>query len=429
MSEDQNLLERRQAALGPGAPLFYDRPLHIVRGEGCWVWDAEGRRFLDAYNNVPHVGHCHPHVTEALCRQASLLNIHTRYLHEGIVDYAERLTATFPDGLERVMFCCTGTEANELALRIARAVSGHQGVLVSDFSYHGNSGGLAALTTGLPTPEPFAPFGRAVPVPNPFRWQAAGDAADLVAHHLALVDEAIASLDAAGYGVAAVLFDSIFSTEGLPNVPADYIRGVAERVRRAGGLYIADEVQPGFGRMGDALWGFEAADMVPDIVTLGKPMGNGHPIAAVVTRPELADAFARDALYFNTFAGNPVSAAVGRAVLDVIAGERLMERAADTGRHLQEGLGKLATADPRLGDVRGRGLFAAIEMVDRRGEPDAATARAVVNTMRDRGVLISRIGPDDNVLKIRPPLTFGQVEADLLVATLAEALAGTRASA
>jgi 4-aminobutyrate aminotransferase-like enzyme len=429
MPDDRSLVARRHAILGRGAPLFYDRPLHIVRGEGCWLWDADGRRFLDAYNNVPHVGHCHPLVTEAICRQSERLNIHTRYLHEGIVDYAERLTATFPGPLDRAMFCCTGTEANELALRIARTASGHQGVIVSSFSYHGNSSGLAVLTTGLPTPESFASFGRAVPIPDPFRWRGEGGEDGMVAHHLALADEAIASLEAAGFGVAAVLFDSIFSTEGLLDVPPAYIRGVAERVRRAGGLYIADEVQPGFGRMGDAMWGFEAAGIVPDFVTLGKPMGNGHPIAAVITRSELADDFSRDALYFNTFAGNPVSAAVGRAVLDVIADERLMERAAATGDHLQHVLERLSRNDRRLGNVRGRGLFAAVEIVNRAGGPDSGTTRAIVNGMRDRGVLISRIGPQDNVLKIRPPLAFGTAEADQLVSTLEEVLAAMETSA
>lgn len=421
MADNSRLLERRRAALGAHAPLFYDRPLEIVRGEGCRVWDADGRRYLDAYNNVPHVCHCHPRVTDALCRQARLLNIHTRYLHEGIIRYAERLTGTFPAPLDRAMFCCTGSEANELALRIARTVSGRQGVIVSSFSYHGNTGGLAVLTTGLPAPEPFAPFARAVPVPDPFRWQTPGED-QMLATHLAAIDRAIAELDAAGYGVAAVLFDSIFSTEGLLNVPPSYIQGVVKRVRAAGGFYIADEVQPGFGRMGGVMWGFEAAGIVPDFVTLGKPMGNGHPMAGVVTRAELADQFTREALYFNTFAGNPVSAAVGEAVLDVIANERLLDRTAATGRYLQARLATLAGADDRIGEVRGRGLFAALELVGERRQPDAASARAIVNGMREAGVLISRIGPQDNVLKIRPPLAFGESEADELVETLGQVL-------
>jgi 4-aminobutyrate aminotransferase-like enzyme len=225
-----------------------------------------------------------------------------------------------------------------------------------------------------------------------------------------------------------VLFDSIFSTEGLLDVPPAYVRGVVERVRRVGGFHIADEVQPGFGRMGDVMWGFEAADIVPDMVTLGKPMGNGHPVAALVTRSELADDFGRDALYFNTFAGNPVSAAAGRAVLDVIVDERLMDRAATTGRHLQGRLAALAAVEPRIRDVRGRGLFAAVEVVDLPGQADGATAHAIVNGMRDAGVLISRIGPRDNVLKIRPPMPFGSAEADELVATLNAILTGVKAA-
>lgn len=416
-----DLLDRRERLLGPNAPLFYDRPLHLVRGEGCWMWDAEGNRYLDCYNNVPQVGHCHPHVVEALCAQARLLNIHTRYLHEGVLDYAERLTASFPSSsLDRAMFVCTGTEANELALRIARSASGNHGVIVSDFSYHGNSGGLAALTTGLPHPEPMAEHVRAVAVPDPYRWE--GSEEDLVAVHLEMVDEAIASLQAAGFGVAAVLFDTIFSTEGLLDAPHAYMRGAAARVRAAGGFFIADEVQPGFGRMGDAMWGYVPTGVTPDLVTLGKPMGNGHPLAAVVTSSRLADAFTRDALYFNTFAGNPVSAAVGSAVLDVIEGEGLLANAAATGMYLQEGLRSIAQRHPCLGDVRGRGLFAAMEIIGENKAPAPETARAIVNRLRDKHVLISKIGPRDNVLKLRPPLVLGKPEADILLAALGETI-------
>jgi 4-aminobutyrate aminotransferase-like enzyme len=416
-----DLIDRRERAFGPHAPLFYDRPLHMVRGEGCWMWDAQGTRYLDCYNNVPHVGHCHPRVTAALCQQAATLNIHTRYLNELVLDYAERLTACFPEELDRAMFVCTGTEANELALRIARSISGNQGVIVSDFSYHGNSGGLAVLTTGLPHPEPMAPFARTIRVPDPYRWE--GSQADLVAQHLQQVDEAIASLRSEGFGVAAVLFDTIFSTEGLLDVPAAYVQGLAERVREAGGFVIADEVQPGFGRMGDAMWGFLATAITPDLVTMGKPMGNGHPIAGVVTRAELADRFTHDALYFNTFGGNPVSAAVGLAVLDVIREENLVEHARATGGYLQERLHALARDHACIGDVRGRGLFAGLEIVAGGKEPDPAATRAIVNATRERQVLISRIGPRDNVLKIRPPLCLGRAEVDQLVAALADTLA------
>ena len=417
-----DLLDRRERGFGPNAPLFYDRPLHIVRGEGCWMWDAEGTRYLDCYNNVPQLGHCHPHVVKALCTQAQQLNIHTRYLNELVLEYAERLTALVPSpDLDRAMFVCTGTEANELALRMARYTSGKQGVIVSDFSYHGNSGGLAALTTGLPHPEPIADFARAVKIPDPYRWQ--GSEAEMVESHLRMVDEAIQSLETAGHGVAAVLFDTIFSTEGLLDVPHAYFQGLIERVRAAGGFAIADEVQAGFGRMGDAMWGFAPTGVTPDLVTMGKPMGNGHPIGGVVTHSAMADSFTRDALYFNTFGGNPVSAAVGIAVLDVIEKEGLVEHADTMGRYLQQQLQEIADRHACVGDVRGRGLFAAVELVGRDGIPDAALAQAVVNGMRERKVLISKIGPADNVLKIRPPLCLGRAEIDLLAEALAESIA------
>ena len=415
-----DLLDRREKTFGPNAPLFYDRPLHMVRGEGCWMWDDSGNRYLDCYNNVPQVGHCHPRVVEALCAQARLLNIHTRYLDENVMQYAERLTGKFASpALDRAMFVCTGTEANELALRIARHASAQRGVIVSNFSYHGNSAGLAEMTTGLPHPEPLASHVRAIQLPDPYRWD--GSREELVAVHLRMLDEAIHSLQVAGHGVAAALIDTIFSTEGLLSVPDEYVRGLAERVRAAGGLVIADEVQPGFGRMGDAMWGYVATGMTPDIVTMGKPMGNGHPIGAVVTSSILANAFTGEALYFNTFAGNPVSAAVGNAVLNVIEEEGLVEQAAATGRYLQQRIQDIANRHACVGDVRGRGLFAALELVGDDRQPDAALARAIINEMRDRQVLISKIGPGDNVLKIRPPLCLGSREVDLLSDALSAA--------
>jgi len=412
-----DLLDRRERAFGPNAPLFYNRPLHLVRGEGCWMWDSDGNRYLDCYNNVPQVGHCHPHIVAALCSQAGLLNIHTRYIHELVLQYAERLTGKFPVSLDRAMFVCTGTEANELAMRIARHASGKRGVIVSDFSYHGNSGGLAEMTTGLPHPEPLADHVRAISLPDPYRWE--GSEEELIAEHLRIVDEAIQSLEDAGMGVAASLFDTIFSTEGLLDVPHRFVQGLAERVRAAGGLFIADEVQPGFGRMGDAMWGFAATGVTPDIVTLGKPMGNGHPIGAVVTSSILADAFTQDALYFNTFGGNPVSAAVGNAVLDVIEQEGLIENALATGNYLQQRLREIANDFACIGDVRGRGLFAAVELVGDGKLPDPRLTKTVVDSMREHSILISKIGPRDNVLKIRPPLCLGTDEVDLLADTLA----------
>ncbi|EZP71125.1 Aminotransferase [Sphingomonas paucimobilis] len=419
MTLENDLLERRYRTLGRSSPLFYDRPLHLVRGEGAWVWDNEGQRYLDAYNNVPHVGHCHPHVVDALCRQASRLNIHTRYLHGSIVAYAERLLATFDAPLSRTLFCCTGTEANELALRIARTATGGTGVIVTDYSYHGNSQALAEVTTGLPVSEPFAAHARAIALPDPYHRAPGMSAEDQVAAHVDQFRQMLASFHDNGVKPAALLFDTIFSTEGLIDVPVDYVRQIVDLTREAGALVIADEVQPGFGRMGDHFWGYKRYGIVPDIVTLGKPMGNGHPVSAVVTRPDLADPFGEQSLYFNTFAGNPVSAEVAAAVLDVIEQEGLIDRAAVTGNHLQDGLRHLAGRHAAIGDVRGRGLFTAIELVaNRESKAPHPAAGAIVNAMRDEGVLMSRTGPANNVLKIRPPLAFGIDEAEILLTAL-----------
>ncbi len=419
------LLSRRHRALGHPTPLFYDEPLHLVRGEGVWLYDHEGRRYLDAYNNVPHVGHCHPQVVEALRRQAATLNIHTRYLHENVVNYGERLTATFDRALSTVLFVCTGTEANELALRIARHHTGSRGILVSDFNYHGNSTTLASVATGVQTNEPFAPHARALRLPDVLRDLADGGTEEELAERaLADADMAIASLQREGHGVAALMLDTLFTTEGLTRLPPGYLERLVAKVRAAGGLFLADEVQSGFGRTGEHFWGHQSFDVVPDIVTLGKPMGNGHPIGGTVTRPELANAFLKDAMFFNTFAGNPVSAAVGLAVLDVIEQQQLVSHAHEVGEYLQSRLRNLAERHERVIAVRGTGLFFGLELVSDRSTrvPATAEARWLINEMRRRGVLISTIGHHGNVLKMRPPMVFERDHADLLIGTLDEAL-------
>lgn len=414
------LLERRQRVLGRHAVMFYDNPLHLVRGRGVWVEDADGRRYLDVYNNVPHVGHCHPVVTEAICRQARELNIHTRYLHEKVVEYAERLTATFADPLSLAMFTCTGTEANELAIRMARYLTGGTGLIVSDFSYHGNSITLAGAGTGIAAPEALAPNVRAVPIPDLIHAGPDADPENLAADYADRVAEAIRSLENDGIKVAAFLVDTIFSTEGLRKVPPGYLEQAVAHVRAAGGMFIADEVQPGFGRMGDRMWGHEGFDLVPDFVTMGKPMGNGHPIAGVVTTADIAERFTSHAMYFNTFGGNPVSAAAGLAVLDVLEQERLLENARNVGAYIQQGLQQLCAKHSIAGAVRGQGLFFGLELVTDRTtmRPATAEARRVINMMRERGVLISRIGAADNVLKMRPPMPFSTADADVLIETL-----------
>ena len=421
----ESLLARRRRTLGDPTPLFYDEPLHVVRAQSVWMFDYQGRRYLDAYNNVPHVGHCHPHVVAALHRQAATLNIHTRYLHENVVRYGERLTGTFDPLLSTALFVCTGTEANELALRIARHHTGAHGILVSDSSYHGNSATLASLATAVQTNEPFPEFARALRLPDVLRDSAQGVTPEKLAERaLAEADAAIASLQAKGYGVAALLLDTMLSSEGLTRVPPGFLEELVARVRGAGGVFIADEIQPGLGRTGERFWGYQAYEVVPDFVTLGKPMGNGHPIGAVVTRPELANAFLESAVYFNTFAGNPVSAAVGLAVLDVIERQQLIRNARETGEYLQSRMSELAERHERASTVRGKGLFFGLELLSDRSTraPATADARRVINGLRRRGVLVGTMGPHGNILKIRPPMVFGRDHADLLLAALDEEL-------
>lgn len=382
-----------------------------MRGEGVRVWDSDGRVYLDTYNNVPHVGHCHPRVVEALSDQAGRLNLSTRYLDERILDYAEALTATFADELSRVALICSGTEASELALRMARACTGNEGVIVTDFCYHGSSAAIASLSTAYEVPEGRDPRVRTIRVPE-------ADAAEAAAE----VEAAIASLAEAGMRPAAIFFDTIFATEGMPQVPPGYVERAVALTRDAGDLYIADEVQPGLGRTGEAMWGHRLYDAVPDLVTLGKPLGNGHPLAGIVSRADLINEFAARAMYFNTFGGNPVSCAVGHAVLEVIEQERLMENARRVGDRLREGLFALGNKHATIGAPRGRGLFMGVPFLAESGAPTPAAARAAVNGMRERGVLISRTGRHDHVLKIRPPMSFSAADADQLLAALDETL-------
>ena len=420
----EELLERRYRLLGEAAPLFYDKPLHIVRGDGVWLFDADGRRYLDAYNNVPHVGHCHPRVVEAIARQAGTLNVHTRYLHENILDYAERLTATFDAPLSMVLFACTGSEANDVAMQMARLCTGNQGFIATDFAYHGNTTAVWTVSSFFTGSDERGTEVRTVPAPDTYRVADGLDGPDSGEAYARTVKDAVDALQANGAGVAGIIFDTIYSSEGLPHVPAGYVEKAIEHVRAAGGLYVADEVQPGFGRMGDHLWGYQHYGVVPDIVTLGKPMGNGHPISGVVGRADLVEAFGRSKMYFNTFGGNPVSCAAGLAVLDVLEEENLVEHAREVGDYVQQGLRELQRRHPLIGDVRGRGLFFGAELVRDREtlEPATNEARRLVNAMRERGVLISRIGKHDNILKMRPPMPFAREHADLLFSVLDDCL-------
>ncbi|TPN40792.1 MULTISPECIES: aminotransferase class III-fold pyridoxal phosphate-dependent enzyme [unclassified Mesorhizobium] len=418
---EETLVGRRGRLLGAKSQLFYDEPVHLVRGEGVWLYDADGRKYLDAYNNVAHVGHCHPHVVEALCRQASLLNTHSRYLHTAILDYVERLTGTFDASLSTAILTCTGSEANDIALRMAQAASGQMGIIATDATYHGNTTAVSQLSTRMPPVGGRARHVRLVPAPDSFRHP------DPMANGKTFGDvvrEAIASLAKDGIGLSGMILCPLLANEGFPTLPSGFFDDAVAAVRDAGGLVIADEVQPGFGRTGSHFWGHQRAGFTPDIVTMGKPMGNGHPVAAVVTTGQILATF-RDAFrYFNTFGGNPVSCAVASAVLDVIEQENLVGNARDVGAHALGLLRPLADRRECIGEVRGAGLFFGAELVHDREtrEPAPDIAGRIINAMRHRGVLVGKTGIHGNVLKIRPPMPFSRDNADLLIATLDEVL-------
>lgn len=417
--KQRTMLERRQRLLGKAYRLFYEQPVHIVSGEGVWLYDSDGKRYLDVYNNVPHVGHCHPHVVTAISSQAKILNTHTRYLHDMVLDYAEKLSDRFPASLDIAMFACTGTEANELALRLARAKTGASGMIVTEHAYHGTSWAIAQITTCYETSEKRGDNIVTVPTPCSYRGLYANDAqaADRYAAHLST---AIESLARNGHRPAAFIVDTIFSNEGLPTVPDTYLEKAVACVRQAGGLFVADEVQPGFGRLGSHFWGFDKHGVVPDIATMGKPMGNGYPISAVVTTADVIESFQNHSHYFNTFGGTPVACAAALAVLEVIEQEDLQARALETGNYLLEGLRELSTNQPLIGDIRGSGLFLGIDLVRNHETREPATneTHKAVNLLRQQGVLIGSTGQYDNILKIRPPMVFSKENADLLLQKL-----------
>ena len=415
-----SLLERRARLLGPNVPTFYDDPVHVVRGEGVWLWDAAGRRYLDCYNNVPHVGHCHPKVVEAIARQAAVLNTHTRYLHEGILEYGERLVAKLGHDLQQIIMVCTGSEANDIALRMAQAVTGHTGVIATDNTYHGNTAAVSHLSTRRPPIGGYPSHVRRVPAPDGLLPLGGSAEAQPVAF-ATNVARAIEELQAAGHGFAGLMLCPVFANEGMPDVGPGFLGPTVEVVRRAGGLILCDEVQPGFGRTGSHFWGHEWLGFAPDVVTMGKPMGNGHPVAAVVTRPDVMAAFRNAFGYFNTFGGNPVSCAAALAVLEVIEDEGLVQNARDVGAYTL-GLMK-ALRHPLIHDVRGLGLFFAVEFAQG-GRAAPEFCGQVVERMRERGVLLGRVGRQQHILKLRPPMPFSRENADLAIGTLAEVLAG-----
>jgi 4-aminobutyrate aminotransferase-like enzyme/Ser/Thr protein kinase RdoA (MazF antagonist) len=400
-ADTAELASRRRRLLGPAlTELTYRDPVHVLRGEGVWLVDASGRRLLDAYNNVPVVGHCHPRVTEAVVRQTRLLNTHSRYLYEPLLELAARLVATMPPdtGLDTVMLVNSGSEANDLAWRLATTWTGRRGAIVTDFAYHGVTTAIADFS-----PEEW---------PQGFRPP-----------HVATIrvgpgmDEETARAIASLEGLAATYLDAGFTSDGVLTPSADEVASVVAATRAAGGLFVADEVQAGHGRTGEHLWSFAGLGLVPDVVTLGKPMGNGYPVAAVIAREEIFARLADQTRVFSTFGGNPVAARAAIAVLDVIEDERLVENAARVGARLLRSLDALRSRFPSIVAVRGRGLLVGVELAE------AALAGRVVDDLRDGGILIGRTGRAENVLKIRPPLVFADEHADMVVAAIQRALA------
>ena len=413
---DEDLVVRRRAALGSAlVSLDYDRPIQMARGEGVWLFDHEGNRYLDAYNNVPVVGHAHPRVTEAIARQSRTLNTNMRYLHPTVVELAERLVATTPDELDTVMFVNTGSEANDLAWRLATVASGNRGGICTDFAYHGVTEAIAALS-----PENW-PRGRK---PDHIETFAPPDSYRDTHRGTEGFAAAIERLRSSGHDLAAVYLDGVLTSDGVVDLDPAYVKELLGLTHDAGGYWVADEVQGGHGRTGDALWAFQRFGIVPDFVTLGKPMGNGHPVAAVITRSDIVDRFADATDWFSTFAGNPVSAAAALAVLDVIEDERVVGRTHELGEALRAGMRDATAGHPSVGDIRGMGLINAVDLVSdpHARTPDADLARRVVNGMRDCGVLIGTCGKAGNCLKIRPPLAFSAAEIPVLVSALEGAL-------
>ena len=419
--ETANLVARRRRVFGPTSMLFYARPLNLVRGEGVWLIGADGTRYLDAYNNVASVGHCHPRVVAAVSRQMATLNTHSRYLSEIVYTYAERLLATLPRELSNIVLTCTGSESVDLALRIARAVTGGTGLIVTANAYHGNTRSATEISPSSASAEPPNPHVFLVPAPDTYRTMSK----DVGPRFAANVRKAIAAMKRKKIRFAGLIADSIFSSDGIYSGEPGFMAEAIASVRKEGGMFIADEVQPGFARTGETMWGFERHGLVPDVVVMGKPMGNGYPIGGVAVKPNLLEAFGATSGYFNTFGGNPVAAAAGLAVLETIEAETLQQNALEIGAYLLAELDGVAQRFSQVGDLRGKGLYIGVELVrDRKSKkPDREAATRIVDMLRDRNVLVGIAGPHGNVLKIRPPLCFERDHADLLVKALSDSLA------
>ena len=424
MNRDECLRKRCQVT-GGNLSLAYARPLRIIRGEMQYLFDDTGRRYLDAYNNVPHVGHCHPEVVAAACEQMRTLNTNTRYLSDHFNEYAEALIATMPPALDTCFFVNSASEANELALRMSRVATGHRDTIVAEAAYHGH-------TTTLIDISPYkhdGPGGGGAPewvhtVPNPDTYRGAYRDDDAAHRYASAVRDRIAQIESSGRGLAAFIAETYPSVGGQIITPGGYLAEVYRHVRRAGGICVADEVQTCYGRIGSAFYAFDQQGVVPDVVVLGKPIGNGHPLAAVVTRRDIADAFDNGMEFFSTFGGSTLSCVIGKTVLEVTRREGLQHHAQVVGQKLLEQFEQLRGKYPLIGDVRGAGLFLGIELVRDRDslEPAGCEASEVSNALKEAGILIGTDGPHHNVLKIRPPMPFDDADADELVAGLDHAL-------
>ena len=424
MLNHNEILDLRSKHLGPSLSIAYDEPLHIVRGAGQYIFDAKGNRYLDCVNNIQHVGHCHPKVVEAAQSQYETLNTNTRYLDETIVKYAKELTATLPDGLDVCFFTNSGSEANDLALRMARECSKSKETILLDGAYHGNLSSLIEISPykhngpgGNGAPDHV----HVIPMPDSFRGKYRGE--DCGDRYIDEVITAVNNIQDNDKKVSAFISEALMGCGGQLILPEGFLQKAFELVKKDGGLCIADEIQIGFGRMGSHFWGFESESVVPDIVTMGKSMGNGHPLSAVVTTKEIADKFNNGMEYFNSFGGNSVSCAVGQAVLDVIKDESLQDHALKVGDYLLEQLQQLKQHHEIIGDVRGRGLFIGIELNrDEDLTPADTEAHNIINRMKEKGVLLSTDGPDHNVIKIKPPIVFNIENAEELVKKLDETM-------
>ena len=397
------------------SPLFYKEPINLESGEGVWLYDKSGKKYLDVYNNVPVAGHCHPRIVASLTDQASKLNVHSRYVSDVVVDYSEKLISLHSDNLSKLQMACSGTEAVEVAIKMARIYTGGQGIICSNATYHGNSHETFRMTIG-----PFEPEFRRVTYPESYRPIKDGLLEeDLCALYIKEVEKQIEGFNQDGIKFAGLIFCSIFANEGLPDFPKDYLSKVSKLVRDSGGVVILDEVQAGFGRTG-TWWGYELSNVSPDIAVMGKPMGSGLPVSGVVTTEEISDSFHEKAFYFNTTAATPLQAAVGGTVIDIIQDEGLIENAEKIGGYLKAELLKIKDDFDYLGDIRGPGLFIGLDIVDNKEDknPDREKAIEIVEILKGKGVLISNAGQYRNVLKLRPPLVFDSSHADFLLEEL-----------